>query len=643
MKNIYLLLIALFFSSGIQAQIDKKIEKKLQECENLYNKKLYESALNTIKIIRPADLKILNYWRGKCDLALSNYKGAQNELINIVDKGVFNYKHNINAVPFDSYILLAQSLRRQNKINKALDVLYKAKIRSKGNQLWQDKINQEISICSKASELQKIPLKSKVILQKELSSSKNEMNIVIGAAGKEKIVYTYNELDDELIIDKKEINTSLPELPKMAIITGQTSDGHAILWQLKGDIYLQEFKNGKWLKEEELRAPINSNYIERDAVFSADGKTVYFSSNRRNSYGGFDIYKVSRSFDNIWGQVIHLGQNVNTISDEITPFFHYDMQNLYFSSNRKGTMGGYDIFKCKLGENQKFSYPENLGYPINSTADDFSFKTQASGSDAFFISNRTKGMGQADVYYVNIIPENSVDNLVLMIGTAKFADDAPIKNVQISISNKQSEELIGVFLPNVVTGRFLFLLPPGDNYEALYEAEGYLSYINTFSVPQDSAYYKIRRGIEMDPVIFYNPPSMLKNRKTIVHDIFFETNSTDIKYDYRKELDKLAEYLKKNPTAVIEIAAYSDNSNTNVYNLKLTNNRADKAKKYLIKKGTNPNQIIAKGYGEKNPIAKNSSSEGRKYNRRIEFTLKKKGTYKIQIQKIEVPKKMREK
>ena len=105
----------------------------------------------------------------------------------------------------------------------------------------------------------------------------------------------------------------------------------------------------------------------------------------------------------------------------------------------------------------------------------------------------------------------------------------------------------------------------------------------------------------------------------------------------------MADYLKKNPTAIVEIAAYSDNSNTNAYNLKLTKNRADKAKKYLIKKGTNPNQIIAKGYGEKNPIAINSSSEGRKYNRRIEFSLKKKGTHKIQIQKIEVPKKLREK
>ncbi len=641
MRKILFLIIVLSFSLSVVAQLDKQTIKLLRQVENSYKNKLYHSSLSLLVEVPNNKLAIISYWKGKNLLSLSQYCKAQAELQKVVDKGTVHYSNQKNAVPFDAYILLSDAERRQNLLDSALDVLYKAKIRSKENQLWQDRIAQEIAICTKAIELQKIKLKSKPLLKKEWSDRHNETSILVSADGHRKIYYSEREINSKIENKAHSKNIILPKLPKLAVITGLSSDAKKILYTDKGDIYIQEFRDSKWQKSTKLPFPINLKSEERDAVFSADARTIFFSSNRKNSYGGFDLYKISRNSDNVWGELIHLNKKVNTIDDEISPYFHYDMKTLYFSSNNKNTMGGFDIYNTSLDEEGHFSAVKNVGFPINSTSDDFGFKLQPNGADAYFLSNRPNGLGRNDIYYVNIVPENEEDNLVLMIGTAKFSDEAPIKNVQISISNKETDEIIGVFLPNQVTGKFLFLLPPGKNYSALYEARGYLSYINDFMVSQDSAYYKIRHGVEMDPVVFYNPPSMLINSKTIIHDIFFEANSADIKDSYKKELNNLATYLKKNPNAIIEIDAFSDNQNSDAFNLKLTQKRAEKARTYILNKGVNKNQVIAKGYGEASAIAVNSTPEGRKYNRRIEFVIKQKGHQDIEIQKIYVPKRLK--
>ncbi len=643
MKKFALLLLCFLYYFSLMAQLTKTELKNLDVVIKNYNQKNFDFALQSIKSLQKENNHLYyQYWEAKILFQQGDWNSANSILLDIYQFADTSFSvEKPNSVPFDTYYILDDIYRRQLNITSCFEILKHAQKAAGSNIDLQHKILSESQLCQNYQEFEKTKTKTKIEIAHEYSSTNNEI-LFTSSADKSKLVYALEKIEDQVAkIEQKTSGMFLSGLPKDAIVSSISVDSRYLLFEFENDIFVTSWQKGFWKKSELMPNPINTTAIEKNAVFSVDNRIIVFSSNRAGGFGGFDLYMVAKKEDETWGEAINLGSEINSPYDEITPFLAADLNTLYFSSQGHKNMGGFDIFKSEMDENLHWQEAINMGVPLNSTSDDFQFWLHPNNADGFLISNRNAQESKADIYKFVIIPEKEEDNLALMIGTVSFDDEAPIDKVQISISDKETDELVGVFLPNKVSGKFLFLLPPEREYKALYEAQGYLSYVNYFSVPQDSAYYKIKKGIELEPVVFYNPPTLLLNNKTIIHDIFFETNSVEITNTYQNELDNLSTYLKKNPQAIISIQAHSDANSDEAYNLDLTNKRALAAKNYLTNKGVNSQQIEAVGLGESLPIANNATTEGQKYNRRIEFKIIKKGNQDIEIEPIFVPKNLR--
>lgn len=190
-----------------------------------------------------------------------------------------------------------------------------------------------------------------------------------------------------------------------------SSDGNTMLIARDGDIYTSMFIKKNWTTPIKLNSQINSKLDENSACFSKDGTVLYFSSNRKGGFGGMDLYKSEKTLSDEWGPAINLGKTINTAYDEDYPFYHENSKTLYFSSKREECIGGFDVFKSKLSLNE-WDTPENMGAPLNTTADDIFFSLDDSGSHGFYSSARKGGNGNLDVYEL-FFPEKTNDTAEL--------------------------------------------------------------------------------------------------------------------------------------------------------------------------------------------------------------------------------------
>ena len=169
------------------------------------------------------------------------------------------------------------------------------------------------------------------------------------------------------------------------------------------DIYISIKKGEEWTKPFDIAPPINTPGWESQPSISADGRTLYFVSNRKGGFGGYDIWK-SNLTEKGWSEPENLGPNINTAFDEQSPFIHADDSTLYFCSNGWPGLGGMDLFVSRLGKDGKWQKPTNLGYPINSSGDENGLTTTANGNYAFFASNKLNGYGGFDIYTFELPP-----------------------------------------------------------------------------------------------------------------------------------------------------------------------------------------------------------------------------------------------
>ena len=243
-----------------------------------------------------------------------------------------------------------------------------------------------------------------------------------------------------------------------------------------GDIYMSERVGNDWTYPIKLNININSDYWEGSASLSADETTLYFSSEKPGGLGGKDIYKSVKREDGIWDEAQNLGAKINTHLDEDAPFIHPDGKTLYFSSKGHNSMGGYDIFVSELNENKTWKTPENIGYPINTTADDIYYVVTADGSKGYYSSGRLGGYGQQDIYTVNL--NKSVKKHAMMMVHGKVTANDMLAEAEI-------KTIHGIFKSNASTGEYIINLPPGQIFELSFEVPGmpgYKDQINTIGI-----------------------------------------------------------------------------------------------------------------------------------------------------------------
>jgi OmpA-OmpF porin, OOP family len=401
--------------------------------------------------------------------------------------------------------------------------------------------------------------------------------------------------------------------------------------QMVCNIYMSEFVKGEWTEPEKLPAPVNAGKysssmpaVATDPLKGTD--VLYFVSNRRKGKGGTDIWfsaydRKSRKFK----APRNAGVKINTARDEITPYFDNANRTLYFSSDGHGGLGGFDIYRA-TGDGKRWILVQNVGRPYNSGADDIYFTVVDTGNAGFFVSNRKGGNALKNATCCDDIYEyrNSRSMRLRVNGTVRdIVDDSqPIAQATVDLFVKDNASKEKVLVNTVLSdaaGNFTFELEPEKNYVLMVKKTDYLGTI------EDMTTVNIKESRDILKTL-----KILKRPKepVIIPNIRYEFDRSDLSPVARGSIDSmLIGLMTANPELIIEIQSHTDSKGTDAYNRRLSQRRAAEIVRYLVANGIDHKRLIAKGYGEDQPVAPNENPdgsdnpEGRAKNRRTQFKI----------------------
>jgi len=381
----------------------------------------------------------------------------------------------------------------------------------------------------------------------------------------------------------------------------------------KCDIYYAKKVGDKWSSPQNLGTPINSQYWESQPTISADGKTLYFVSDRKGGYGSYDIYKSTYIGAGKWSTPLNLGPNINTAGEEFSPFIHADNQTLYFCSDGWPGFGEKDIFFSKKAINGLWQKPNNLGYPINTPKEESSLFISNDGKQAYFASDNLKGYGGLDLYSFELYEAGRPEKVTYVKGTVFDNQTKEVLAAQVEIIGLQNFDTVYQSVCNASSGEFLASLPEGKTYALNVSMDGYLFYSGQFILSNKNNIEPFNLLIPLDPIAI--------GEKVALKNIFFESNSFQLKNESKYELLKLSEFLIGNQQIKIEIGGHTDYIGDDKTNVLLSSNRAKSVFDYLLKLSVSSQQLVYKGYGKSQPIESNNTEQGRANNRRTEIKI----------------------
>lgn len=377
------------------------------------------------------------------------------------------------------------------------------------------------------------------------------------------------------------------------------------------DIYYSKKEGGSWSEPENIGAPVNSSYWESQPSISPDGQVLYFSSNRKGTLGEKDIWMSRKKEDDTWSKPLNLGDSINTPQTEMAPFIHMDNQTLYFSSDGHLGMGGMDLYKSIRTSENEWTEAVNLGYPINTHKDEFGLIVEAQGKNAYYASNRESGK-KKDIYTFLLPGEFRPTPSSYMKGFVYDTETKKPLKAEFELLTIDSGRVIMNSFSDENTGDFLVCLPVNNDYVLNVSKNGYLFYSDNFSFKET---HKITEPFQKD--IPLKP--IREGERIVLRNIFFATDSFRLKRESRVELNKLYQFLTENSNLRIEISGHTDSIGISAYNALLSDKRARSVYEYLVKKGIAETRLEYKGYGESQPVAPNRTPEGRARNRRTEI------------------------
>src|SRR6478736_59910 len=523
--------------------------KKLSEAQKLFAIKNYDKALPLYLEAIQSGVKdpLANYQTGVCYQKMQNIDD-QVKGIQFLEKASAGGKGLPPTLLYD----LGQLYLKNEQLEKALQTFMAYKELAKADPKAKVNADKAIEVCHNAIALMAVPRNFTVhSFSNSVNTQYTEYNPTVSAdesvvaftalrpntgrtrsADKfiEEVFVSYNKSgtwsDPVVIPISSEYNVGTagisPDGQKMMIFIGGSTD--------PGSLY-QITKDGDgWSKASLLAGSINSPALETTCSITPDGKTIYFASDRNGGRGGLDIWKTELKSDGKWSMPVNLGPEVNTAANEDAPFIHPDQKTLFFTSDGHNTMGGNDIFKSILVSG-KWTKPENMGYPVNTTANDNYFTLLADGKRAYFSSDRKGGQGAQDIYFIDM-PENaSTIPLTMVKGKILNAETGkPMPTKMYVIEKDSKKEVEFVYDPDPKTGDYLIILPPAKNYDIVIESEGFLPYTLNVNIPNQDYFYELYQQITLKTIKQFD---VVVGQEVQVKNAFYDTQQ-DVKTDLRK-------------------------------------------------------------------------------------------------------------
>ena len=399
---------------------------------------------------------------------------------------------------------------------------------------------------------------------------------------------------------------------------GESSENVVLL-----KIYVSKLsEDGKWSKAVEL--PFNSDeYNVAHPALSKDEKTLYFASDMPGTIGSSDIFKVSIIGDGSYGTPENLGTTINTEGRETFPYTSAENE-LFFASDGHLGLGGLDVFATKIREDDSFSNVLNLAEPVNSKEDDFGFVRAEGTMSGYFTSNREGGKGNDDIYRFKQLEDLPLDrDKEVIVDVLDEETSEPIVGAKVELFDENMNKLEEAYINPDGTINFK-KLKPNTNYFVRVSKEGYD--VQEKMITTDSSSKPMEFIFKMHktekPVTIGSDLAKTFN----ISNIYFDLDKSNIRKDAAVDLAKVVEVMKENPTMKISIRSHTDSRQTDAYNLRLSERRAQSTMQWMIKNGISADRLTAKGYGESQLINKCADGvqcreEEHQANRRSEFII----------------------
>lgn len=511
MKNLLFFTFLLLSFNSLFAQTADVAESDVKLADEKFKAANFEEALTIYLDLLTEDPRNMtyNYRIGVCYLNTNINKGKAIPYLELVTRQP-NYEP-------DAMYLLGRAYQFAYRFDDALTAYNKFKTAGKGRPENLADVDREIQNCYSAQELMKFPVN---VTFENLGSSINtpfpEYSPFV-PADESFMVYntkrsdngnlrqndgsyfstlSISRVNDGGFLKSKNIGAPLSTSDGNVEVAGMSPNGDYMILYYddvagSGDLYLSEMDKAKgaYKRAVKLDENINSKYFEIAATITNDGSTIYFASDRPGGFGGMDIYMAKKLPNGKWSTVVNMGKDVNTPFDEDYPSITADGKTLYFSSKGHTNMGGYDIFKVSFdSENSTWKNIVNLGYPINTPEDNSNFRISDNGRYGYISALRDDGLGDVDIYRVTF---NDVEpNYSVVNGHMKFSDESKkpgYNEVFITVNETKSGELVGTYVPNGNTGRYVIILAPGI-YSITIEAPGCETQMETINILDKSSF-----------------------------------------------------------------------------------------------------------------------------------------------------------
>jgi OOP family OmpA-OmpF porin len=379
------------------------------------------------------------------------------------------------------------------------------------------------------------------------------------------------------------------------------------------DLFESKRIGDTWSIPRNLGKEVNSAAWESQPSLSPDGRVLYFVSDRKGGAGKADIYVSVQHSPGVWTKAQNLGPNVNTTYDERSPFIHANGRTLFFASDGRPGFGGYDIFWSDWADST-WSKPTNFGYPINDHKEQYSLVITTDGKRGYYSHEDLTTKNNSKIYEFMVPEEYRLKYTSKTVkGVVRDRVTGQPLKADIELSELAKNELVSFVESDSVTGKYLIVLTQGADYGLYVNAPGYLF---------KSLNFNYEAGANVDPVVIDIDLDKVSTGATVIlRNIFFDVDKFDLREKSIPELAKISKFLKDNPSLQVEISGHTDDQGADAYNQQLSQKRAKAVADHLVGEGVDAKRLKEIGYGAKKPLAANDSEDHRQMNRRIEFRI----------------------